>query len=47
MRLDGYIRVSRIGGREGEGYISPRRSARGDHGLTRTSSPTPTAASLS
>lgn len=23
MRLDGYIRVSRIGGREGEGYISP------------------------
>lgn len=23
MRLDGYIRVSRVGGREGEGYISP------------------------
>lgn len=23
LRLDGYIRVSRIGGREGEGYISP------------------------
>src|SRR5690606_15652215 len=23
MRLDGYIRVSRINGREGEGYISP------------------------
>lgn len=23
VRLDGYIRVSRIGGREGEGYISP------------------------
>lgn len=23
MRLDGYIRVSRIGGRQGEGYISP------------------------
>jgi site-specific DNA recombinase len=24
LRLDGYIRVSRVGGREGEGYISPR-----------------------
>lgn len=23
LRLDGYIRVSRVGGREGEGYISP------------------------
>jgi DNA invertase Pin-like site-specific DNA recombinase len=23
LRLDGYVRVSRIGGREGEGYISP------------------------
>jgi site-specific DNA recombinase len=23
VRLDGYIRVSRVGGREGEGYISP------------------------
>jgi len=23
MRLDGYVRVSRVGGREGEGYISP------------------------
>lgn len=23
MRLDGYIRVSRVGGRDGEGYISP------------------------
>lgn len=23
MRLDGYIRVSRVGGREGEGYIAP------------------------
>ncbi len=24
QRLDGYIRVSRVNGREGEGYISPR-----------------------
>jgi DNA invertase Pin-like site-specific DNA recombinase len=23
LRLDGYVRVSRVGGREGEGYISP------------------------
>lgn len=23
MRLDAYVRVSRIGGRKGEGYISP------------------------
>ena len=23
MRLDGYVRVSRVGGRDGEGYISP------------------------
>jgi site-specific DNA recombinase len=23
LKLDGYIRVSRVGGREGEGYISP------------------------
>ena len=23
MKLDGYVRVSRVGGREGEGYISP------------------------
>jgi hypothetical protein len=28
-RVDGYIRVSRIGGRAGDGFISPRR----DHGL--------------
>ena len=29
LRLDGYVRVSRVGGREGEGYISPsvRRDA--------------------
>jgi hypothetical protein len=24
MRMDGYVRVSRVNGREGEGYISPR-----------------------
>jgi hypothetical protein len=24
MILDGYIRVSRVGGRDGEGFISPR-----------------------
>lgn len=23
MKLDGYVRVSGVGGREGEGYISP------------------------
>jgi hypothetical protein len=23
MRLDGYVRVSRVGGREGESFISP------------------------
>src|SRR3954454_19289508 len=23
LRLDGYVRVSRVGGRQGEGYISP------------------------
>jgi len=24
LKLDGYIRVSRVGGRQGEGYISPK-----------------------
>jgi hypothetical protein len=28
LRLDDYVRLSRVGGREGEGYISPSVAGR-------------------